>query len=258
MRRHRQCQIRRQTSLQPLDMPTDDDTIYTELDHALQAEVAELEAFAHTVAHQIKSPLNVVAGYTSLLMMENETSTAEERAQFLNIIQDTVAQIAKLVDELLLLADAHTIELQPVDMAAVVANTLARLDDMITTHQAEIVMPEHWPVALGYAPWLEEIWLNYLTNALKYGGRPPKIELGATPQMNGQIRFWIQDNGLGLPQGDYERIFEPFVRLRTDEKSGHGLGLSIVRRIVRRMNGETYVNKLPGGGSVFGFLLPEA
>ena len=63
--------------------------------------------------------------------------------------------------------------------------------------QAQISQPDNFPVALGYAPWIEEVWFNYLSNALKYGGRPPYVEIGSTINADGAIKFWVKDNGAG-------------------------------------------------------------
>jgi two-component system sensor histidine kinase/response regulator len=143
-------------------------------------------------------------------------------------------------------------------MASVVAGAQQRLAYMIDEYQPEITLPDAWPVALGYSPWVEEVWVNYLSNALKYGGRPPCIELGATEQTDGAVRFWASDNGPGLTPEERARLFPPFTRLDQDRVEGHGLGLSIVRRIVKRLGGQVGVESEVGQGSVFSFTLPGA
>jgi len=124
-------------------------------------------------------------------------------------------------------------------------------------------------MALGYMPWVEEIWVNYLSNAIKYGGRPPRLELGADPLPNpppqageglggGMIRFWVRDHGAGLTPEDQARLFTPFTRLDQVRVKGHGLGLSIVRRIVEKLGGQVGVESQVGQGSTFSFTLPGA
>jgi signal transduction histidine kinase len=129
---------------------------------------------------------------------------------------------------------------------------------MIRDWQAVVKLPPEWPPVSGYAPWVEEVWVNYLSNALKYGGRPPRIELGAQPQPDGMVRFWIHDNGSGLTPADQARLFAPFTRLNRARGIGHGLGLSIVRRIVEKLGGQVGVESQPGQGSTFFFTLPAA
>jgi signal transduction histidine kinase len=129
---------------------------------------------------------------------------------------------------------------------------------MVEERQAEIIQPDAWPVAGGYAPWIEEVWVNYLSNALKYGGQPPRVELGAMVQ-GANVRFWVKDNGGGIPPDVQPRLFEPFTRLGRSHIQGHGLGLSIVHRIVNKLGGEVGVEStgVPGQGSMFYFVLPH-
>jgi len=159
------------------------------------------------------------------------------------------------------LASVRTMDVQvgPIDTGRLVDEALHRLAHEIEHADAQIVLPETWPEALGYAPWVEEVWVNYLSNAIKYGGEPPCVELGATvPQVAaGQVRFWVRDNGAGLTPDEQARLFTPFTRLDQTRATGHGLGLSIVRRIVERLGGQVDVNSTPGEGSVFGFTLPS-
>jgi two-component system sensor histidine kinase/response regulator len=150
------------------------------------------------------------------------------------------------------------VEAMPLDIGCIVDEARQRLAHMIAESKAEIILPQDWPLASGYAPWVEEVWANYLSNALKYGGRPPRIELGATEQSDGWVRFWVRDNGPGLTPEQQARLFAPFTRLDRVRAQGHGLGLSIVRRIVEKLGGSVGVESsgVPGQGSVFYFTLP--
>jgi signal transduction histidine kinase len=141
-------------------------------------------------------------------------------------------------------------------MANIVAEAQRRLTDMVDEHQPKITMPAEWPVAMGYAPWIEEVWVNYISNGIKYGGRPPQLTLGAKKLPDGMILFWIQDNGPGLTPEDQARLFTPFTQLKRIRSNGHGLGLSIVQRIVSKLNGRVGVVSEAGHGSIFAFALP--
>jgi signal transduction histidine kinase len=134
---------------------------------------------------------------------------------------------------------------------------------MIGRFRAEVALPDNWPVALGYGPWIEQVWVNYLSNAIKYGGEPPRVELGADASgdaglSQGRVRFWVRDNGPGLGEEEIGRLFVPFTRLDQARAQGHGLGLSIVRRIVEKLGGGVGVESEPGEGSLFYFALPLA
>ena len=95
---------------------------------------------------------------------------------------------------------------------------------------------------------------------MKYGGTPPRVQLGAERQPDGKIRFWVRDNGAGLTVEEQSQLFVPFTQLNKIHAQGHGLGLSIVRRIVERLGGQVWVESqgIPGQGSVFSFTLPAA
>lgn len=230
----------------------------------LAAQNAELDAFAHTVAHDLKNPLLIMIGYSELLETDFATMTPDAIQEILQLISRTGYRLSDIVNALLLLASVRQIEdapRLPLDMTAIVAEALATQETVVAQTGATVTLPDHWPTALGYAPWVQEIWSNYLNNALKYGGQPPHITLGATPfDVDGQpyIRFWIRDNGHGLTAAEQAQLFTAFTRLHRERASGHGLGLSIVRRIVEKLGGEVHVTSALGQGSVFAFTLPAA
>ena len=154
------------------------------------------------------------------------------------------------------------VELQPLDVADIAAKAAHRLNRMIDQYQAVIDWPaaSSWPWVLGYGPWVEEVWVNYLSNAIKYGGRPPRVQMGAAPAGGGMVRFWVRDNGPGLLPDERARLFVPFERLGQVRVTGHGLGLSVARRITEKMGGQVGVQSdgVPGQGSTFIFALPAA
>jgi signal transduction histidine kinase len=221
--------------------------------------IAELDAFAHTVAHDLKNPLGVTINYGQLLRGYYDKMSLEDLNQSLEMIVRNGQKMANIINELLLLASIRKeeVDLRPLDMARTVSEARGRLTFLIEEHQAELIIPAEWPVALGYGPWVEEIWANYLSNAIKYGGRPPRVELGATPRADGMVQFWVRDNGDGLSVEEQTRLFVPFSRLDQARARGHGLGLSIVHRIVEKLSGAVAVESegRPGQGSIFSFLL---
>jgi len=223
----------------------------------LEARNEELDAFAHTVAHDLKNPLAGIVGFAHVLEENGTTLPDEELRRYLHTIAQRGRKMDNIIDELLLLTGVRKMEVEvgPLDMASIVAQARQRLADMIEEHQAEIILPDTWPVALGYGPWVEEVWVNYLSNAIKYGGRPLRVELGATVQPDGQVCFWVRDNGPGLTPVEQALLFTPFVRLDQVRIAGHGLGLSVVRRIMEKLGGQVGVESEVGRGSVFTFTL---
>ncbi len=224
----------------------------------LQARNEELDAFAHTVAHDLKGPLGHIVGFAEVLDENCVTISHEDLHRHLRTIARNGRKMNSIINELLLLAGAREMEaeMKPLDMASTVAEALQRLIYMTEKRQAEIILPETWPIALGYGPWVEEVWVNYLSNSIQYGGRPPRVELGATVQTDDMVRFWVRDNGSGITPEEQARLFTPFTRLDQAHTKGHGLGLSILRRIVEKLGGQVGVESKVGLGSTFWFTLP--
>jgi two-component system, sensor histidine kinase and response regulator len=102
------------------------------------------------------------------------------------------------------------------------------------------------------------VWVNFISNAIKYGGEPPQVEIGGEREPGGRVRLWVRDQGRGLDDAARTRLFQPFARIAEVAGDGHGLGLSIVRRLVERMGGEVGCDSLPGAGATFWFRLPAA
>ncbi len=228
---------------------------------ALTESNADLDAFTRTVAHDLKTPLNIISGYAEMLVDETCPLSQEEHNEYLNHVVQTIYQMRNITDELLLLSNIRKtdIALSVLPMVHIVQQSYNRLIPVIEQFQAEVIMPEIWPKALGHAPWIEQVWVNYLSNAIKYGGRPPRVELGATTQADGYIRFWIRDNGEGMTKEEQDILFTEFTRLKQVKKvEGHGLGLSIVRRIVEKLGGKVGVESQKGEGSMFYFILRQA
>ncbi len=225
--------------------------------------MSELDAFAHTVAHDLKSPLSILTGYSNLLVDLYDSFGREEVRSMLLSMEQCSLKMVKIIDELLLLASTrsqHEFATEPLAMPDVIAEALIPLRLSIEERQARVVLvePETWPKAIGHAAWVEEIWSNYISNAIKYGGEPPHIELGAYRETDSHVRFWVRDNGAGLTPEQAGQLFKPFTRINEIRAQGHGLGLSIVQRIVHKLGGTVDVQSDLGQGSVFSFTLPAA
>ncbi|RMG94467.1 MAG: hybrid sensor histidine kinase/response regulator [Chloroflexi bacterium] len=218
----------------------------------------ELDSFAHTVAHDLQNPLSLVIGFSELLIQNYDEYSDAERKDLLKTINRNAHKLSNIIDELLLLAGVRNAEvvLEPFDLKLTALEAKMRLSDMIEDYQAEVVIPDEMPMALGHAPWVEEVWVNYLSNGIKYGGQPPRLEIGAEV-CGDYVRCWVQDNGEGIDPAELDKLFVPFNQLKQVRTKGHGLGLSIVHRIVTRLNGEVGVESMPGKGSRFWFTLPN-
>ncbi|MGE5249468.1 MAG: MASE3 domain-containing protein, partial [Bacteroidota bacterium] len=219
----------------------------------------ELDSYAHTVAHNLKNPLTAIIAAIDVIT-HIDTLTADEVKEYLQQIESTAFEMDDIIDSLLLLSQVRKVDapLEKVDMAKAVDHVRTRLTYLTREHRGEIISPQFWPTAIGYGPWIEEVWENYISNALKYGGPAPCVELGATIQPDGMIRFWVRDQGAGVAPEDQARLFLPFSQLGKTPRPGHGLGLSIVLRIVEKLGGQVGVESQVGKGSLFYFTLPAA
>jgi signal transduction histidine kinase len=259
----------------------------------LEGSNAELDAFAHTVAHDLRNPLTAMIGYAYLIEKQALRQSPEKIIESAQQITRGGHKMSEIINELLLLASVRKLESIPraeLEMGIIVNEARARLEQMIADTGATLILPKRWPTAVGYAPWIEEVWANYLGNALKYGGSPPQVELGwetekvTIPQQEATtehspagiddqgyetwirtspfrqmfVRFWVQDNGPGLTPEEQAQLFTQFTRLHQTRAEGHGLGLSIVQRIITRLGGTVGVGSTPGQGSRFYFTLPAA
>lgn len=223
----------------------------------LQELNAGLNAFAHTVAHDLKNPMHIITGYMQLLE-EGELTEPEELQMAYQMISDSANLAHQIVEDLLLLAHASAdVEFSSLPMDKVVEHAWERQGWLTDKHKATLQQPAEWPAVRSYAPWVEAVWSNLLSNAIKYGGKPPIVSVGCDRLADDTLRFWVKDNGPGISADQQSRLFTEFSRLGQSNSEGHGLGLWIVKRIVERLGGEVGVESEAGAGSTFWFTLPE-
>ena len=222
--------------------------------------IEDLNSFSYMVAHDLKTPLTNIALSVGILRNTLQQAGNPAGLETVERVYHMVDKMNRIINELLVLASVRKEEIitQPLDMAKIINEVEIRLERLILEYNAQIIKPNQWPAVLGHAPWIEEIWENYLSNAIYYGGKPPRIELGAGPPVGGMIRFWVKDNGSGLGSDTTPLLFTAFAKTSSTRLSGHGLGLSIVKRIVEKLGGKVGVESsgLPGEGCTFYFTLP--
>ena len=225
--------------------------------YILETRNKELKEYAHMVAHDLKEPLTVLIMIADL-MSNGHYLTRKELMEDLFQVKSTAYEMRSIIKNLLLFSEVSKAEAPrgAVHMAQVLTNVQARLSHMIREARAQLILPEAWPDAMGYEPWIEEVWANLLSNALKYGGRPPRVELGSSARPDGMLRFWTRDNGPGIPPETCARLFTTSTQVSHLSHSGEGLGLPIVYNIVEKLGGQVGVESEAGQGSLFFFTLP--
>jgi signal transduction histidine kinase len=224
--------------------------------------IADLESYADNIAHDLKNPIAVISTYMALLEADLEGQVPEVSYRAIQNVVNTADKMHTIVESLLTLARARkqSIMPQPIEMNTVLKNSLERLELPIQQRNARIHVSHPLPDALGHDSWLEEVWVNYIGNAIKYGGSPPEVHIGAVPLAGGLIRYWVSDNGKGLTADEQTHLFQKFERLGQNKIDGHGLGLTIIKTVVERLGGSVGVTSsgIPGEGCTFSFTLPIA
>jgi len=212
----------------------------------------ELDAYNHTIAHDLKSPLAVISGYAYLL---GDETLSDDGRKMLDTIPKVADNMVEMIDELLQMAKLRDAEaaVTTVNMNEVLENAIERFENQ----RQHITVEGSLPPALGHAPWLVEVFANLISNALKYTptDRIPNIRIRGIVQ-DAEVRYEVQDNGVGIGAEDKQRVFEMFTRLaNTDKQKGLGIGLSIVKRVMKRLDGQVGIDSRLGDGSTFWFIL---
>jgi signal transduction histidine kinase len=224
----------------------------------LEEKNDRLSLFSKALAHDLRGPLGLVMGMSDPILIP-ETASGEVREN-LDAIHGSSKRMKGMIDSLLLLAttDCASSECDQVSMEATLGNALESLVGMIKESGGRIEVVSSLPNAFGNLGWIERVWTNFLSNALKYGGQPPLVTVGAE-ELSGEKmnRYWIEDNGTGLSEEQQTKLFTAFQRLQPNKAKGIGLGLVVVQKIVTQMGGQVGVQNGERGGSRFFFTLPR-
>lgn len=218
----------------------------------------ELEAFAHTVSHDLRGPLRAIHGFCGIVQEEYGPRLDDEGRRLLSRVAAGATHATAIVDDLLRLSTAslQSLDPRPVDLAVLARGVLARLAAQDRDRKVEAVVAESLRVH-GDPGLLNQAIENLVGNAWKYSRNVPvaRIEVGET-QVDGARTFYVRDNGAGFDMAYVSKVFEPFQRLHTsDQFEGTGIGLATVRRIVERHAGRIWADSEVGAGTTFSFTL---
>lgn len=234
-----------------------DITLRKKAEDELEIRNKELDQYAHTVAHDINSLLGGIIGFSEVLISNWGNNTKDTELSYLERIAKNGKKINEIVKELLFFASLkkEDIEKTPVNMRTVIDSACDRFKFQIEEKSVQINIEENIFNCTGYAKWIEEVLYNYISNAIKYGGEPPIIDITSEKQENGYIKYNVTDNGEGVPDELIPVIFEEDNSQKNKMIKGNGLGLSIVKRIAEKLDGYVSVESKPGEGSIFSFSL---
>lgn len=217
----------------------------------------ELEAFSYSVSHDLRAPLRALAGFSEAVLADSADRLDASGRDALGRVVETARQMDRLIGDLLAFSRVirGRVERVAVDPEGVVAEVLHRLG-----HQTARVRVEPLPAVLAHPVLLGQIFQNLLSNAFKFvaPGVVPEVRVRAE-RRGRQVRFWVEDNGIGIAPRHQERLFGDFERASLSlDYPGTGLGLAIVRRSLDRLGGRVGMVSQEGRGSRFWFELPAA
>ena len=230
----------------------------------LERSNEDLKRFAHTVAHEVKSPLGVVAGCVGLVGEEAHRLDPLAR-DLLSEADAAVRGLAELVDDLLRFAsvERQRAGASPVDLEAVFYQAFVALRPEIKATGTRVTH-DPLPTVVGDAVPLRHVLQNLLANAIKYRGhRTPEVHIGVEPEDAGagetNWRIWVRDNGMGIATEHRDRVFEMFYRIHAPAgPAGTGIGLAFCRRVIEQHGGRLWLESEPSRGTTFHFTLPAA
>jgi len=228
-----------------------------ELENELRIRNEELDAFSHTISHDLRTPLAVIEGYAKTALEADEEGQREaERECLVSIIRGS-RRINYLIESLLAYARMGRPEgeITCVEPRSIMQEALIEYDEHIQSMGVEVEVQRDLPPVYVDHIKLRQVLMNLMDNAIKYFGDDnpqPRIEFGASKGEK-VVTFYFRDNGIGIHPKEQEEIFEPFIRLGTTEYHGLGIGLSTVRRAVEGWGGRTWVESAPGEGATFFF-----
>jgi PAS domain S-box-containing protein len=240
---------------------------------ALAQKNEEVEAFVYIVSHDLRTPLVNLQGFSKELEMscarlkeriktddpEVNAILQDEIPGALRFISASTNKFERLINALLGLSRTGRREYrtEALDLASLVGTTLDSLRGTVEKTGADVKVGP-LPTAWGDSTSVGQVFANLIANALSYlkSGRPGLIEIGGERAEQAMNRYWVRDNGVGIPATARERVFQVFQRFHPDLAPGEGMGLAIVKRVVERHGGKVWVETREGEGTTFTFTLP--
>ncbi|RPI19516.1 MAG: PAS domain S-box protein [Ignavibacteriae bacterium] len=221
----------------------------------------ELEAFAYSVSHDLKAPLRAIDGFAKVLIEDYGDQLDIEASRVLNIIIQNSQKMSKLINDLLAFSrtSRREVSLSKLNINEIIYSALAQLCSYTDDEDIEIDIKDDIPDATGDKNMVQLVYVNLLSNALKFSStrEKQKIEVGACEKGN-EIVYYVKDNGVGFNMKYYDKLFGVFQRLHSeDEFEGTGVGLALVQKIIQKHGGKVWAESKLNKGTAFYFTLEK-
>ncbi len=229
-------------------------TLYNSMDE-LEKVNKDLNDFTHIVSHDLKAPLMTIESFSDFLLEDYFDVLDDMGQEYLDSIIKASNNMRELIDNLLTLSRVGRIdtEYSRVDMVELLEEIKTELKPQMEMKQA-IVTGQGLPSLVTQRTWIKQVLMNLVGNGIKFNEtNPPRVDVSCVETAEG-YHFMVKDNGIGIPEEQYEHLFKLFQRLEHTKKyPGTGAGLSICKKIVESLGGEIWVESQEGYGSTFKF-----
>ncbi len=225
----------------------------------LEAANKELESFSYTISHDLRTPLRALDGFANFLLEDYAPKLDDEGKRMLRIIIENANRMGHLIDDLLAFSrlNRYEIQIEEINMEVMAKNTFMELNSGIDNKLIDFQV-QNIPAASGDPAMIKQVWLNLVSNAIKYSSKKPArvIEVGYKTE-GASVIYFVKDNGDGFNMAYANKMFGVFQRLHTvKDFEGTGIGLAIVKRIIQRHGGNVWAEGKVGEGATFYFTLP--
>jgi signal transduction histidine kinase len=223
-----------------------------EAEKKLEEANKNLEAFATVASHDLQEPLRKIQIYSSKLTQVNSGKLDDEGTKSLEKIVSSSKRMKEMITNVLTLSTIRDVALKDVNVNEAIDNAINDLEVKINEKNA-IITVEKLPLIKGNEAYLTQLFMNIIGNAIKFSTRQPEIKITGSSNAD-EVEIKVSDNGIGMDEGDLDKIFTPFSRLHSKATfEGSGIGLAICKRIMDLHGGKIHVESKPDVGTTFFF-----
>ena len=229
---------------------------------SLREAIAQMEEFSYSISHDLRAPVRAMQCYAEVLMEDYGAELDEHAKKYLERIIHSGVRMDRLIQDILTYSrlSRREIKLQPISLDRLTRDIVSQYLDLKPASGLEIAVNGPLMPVVGHEASLSQAISNLLNNAIKFvaPGTPPKVQVW-TERRNGDVRLWVEDNGIGIKPEYQHRLFNVFERVHPEKNyEGTGIGLAIVRKAAERMGGKAGVESNGVEGSKFWIQLPAA